>query len=61
MNKYDYVQQYKGDLNQMPSKFRHLIVQKYLAQGYSLDDISKMILDVDIYVSIDLKNCWKKD
>jgi len=56
----DYVKQYKGSINQMPKEYRHLVVKKFLEQGGKLAEFDEFILDVDIYVEIDLKNFWKK-
>lgn len=58
--KYDMAKGFHGNIDQVPKDFRDLVIQQFKAQNPNAD-IDKFILDVDIYISVDLRNYWKKN
>ena len=59
--KYNMAERIKAPLSSMPKKYRKLIEQRFKAQGGDIHNIEKYMLEVDIYIDIDLANFWPKE
>jgi len=56
--KYDMVQGFHGHIDQIPKKYRADVIAKFQAQNPD-KNIKKYMLDIDVYISIDLRNSYR--
>jgi len=55
--KYDYVKGYKAPLNQLPKEIREIIKEKMSQwEEYQIEDL---MFEVDLYISVDIKNYYQ--
>lgn len=59
---YDYIKGYKSSISNMPKEIKKYVIEKFIEQYgiEELDNIDKYMLDVEMYVSVDLKNSWRR-
>jgi hypothetical protein len=59
--KYDYVKGYKGPMDSLPKEIREIVEDRMLSDGtLTKEELDNLILEVDLYVEIDIKNFYKR-
>ena len=59
--KYDYVKGYKAPLNSLPKEIRECVENRMLSDGtLTKEELDNLIIEVDLYVEIDIKNFYTR-
>jgi len=58
---FDYVKGYKGPLDSLPKDIKRIVKAEILEdKTVTKEDLETLMLEVDVYIEIDIRNYYKK-
>jgi len=58
---YDYVKGYHGSIDSLPKDIKRIVKARLLEdKTLTEDDVKELMLDVDVYIEVDIRNMYKK-